>query len=436
MIEKIILEGQTGKISAILSYPDDAIIAGRKLSAILLLHGFGTNKDEVNSVYKEMASMFEAEKMVSLRIDFFGYGESDGEPEESSLDTMIADAKSAFEYLRGLPYVETLSISIVGFSLGAAIAMLLTKSVSCRALALLSPTLHLSNDFTAFLGKTVMDDLNRCNHFLEVDLSWRKIKIGRKFYNSLFQHTPLAAIKNYSGSLFCIAGEKDFSCKNAEDIYTESPSTDKFIKIVGHADHIFSKTNGDSELFKSASKAMLWLASIKNSKPIKKLIIQKIISGGQTGVDQAALKFAITNDIPYGGWCPKGRKAENGIIPAEYLLRETDSEDYSERTKLNIRDSDGTLILVPGIPIAVTDGTLLTIQEAEDRKKPFLIVDLFKRQEFFDLIKNWVTENNIKMLNIAGPRESQSPGLHELSLKFLEEIIVDRERKQTNNFLD
>lgn len=259
MIEKIILEGQTGKVPGILSYPDNAPALGTKFSAVLLLHGFGSDKDEVNSIFKEMASLFEARNIVSLRIDFCGYGESDGEPEDSSVDTMIADAKSAFEYLSGLPYLEAASIGIVGFSLGAAVAMLLTQSVSCRALALLSPALNLENDFTAFLGEAVMDELSQCNHFVEVDLSWRKMRIGRKFYDSLFQHNPLIEIKNYKGPLFCIAGENDFSAKNAGNIYMESPSTNKSIEIVSGADHIFSLASGVSELFSSASKAVLWL---------------------------------------------------------------------------------------------------------------------------------------------------------------------------------
>lgn len=94
-------------------------------------------------------------------------------------------------------------------------------------------------------------------------------------------------------------------------------------------------------------------------------MLKKIISGGQTGVDRAALDAAILLKIPHGGWCPKGRLSEVGKIPDKYLLKETESSDYSERTKLNIHDSDGTLIFVPSTPIKVTDGTLLTIQKSK-----------------------------------------------------------------------
>lgn len=152
-------------------------------------------------------------------------------------------------------------------------------------------------------------------------------------------------------------------------------------------------------------------------------MIEKIVSGGQTGVDQAALEVAIKLNIPLGGWCPKGRLAENGTIPVKYPLVETESSDYSVRTKLNIRDSDGSLILVPKIPIQTTDGTMLTLQEVKQQQKPHLIIDLSKKPNV-ELIVHWVSENNIKILNIAGPRESQSPGINQLSAKYLEQAIA------------
>lgn len=150
-------------------------------------------------------------------------------------------------------------------------------------------------------------------------------------------------------------------------------------------------------------------------------MIEKIISGGQTGVDRAALDVAIKLDIPHGGWCPKGRKAEDGEISRQYQLKETFSADYSERTKLNMQDSDGTLILVLEIH-KITDGTVLTIQEVKDRKKPYLIIDLARKQDI-QSIATWIKENNIKVLNIAGPRESQCNHIYKTSFEFLEVLI-------------
>ncbi len=148
----------------------------------------------------------------------------------------------------------------------------------------------------------------------------------------------------------------------------------------------------------------------------------KIISGGQTGVDRAALDVAIELDILHGGWCPKGRLAEDGIISGKYQLIETSSSDINERTKLNIRDSDGTLILVPKLPITVTDGTILTIDEVKEKKKPYMMVDLSVSQDHSKILQ-WMKENNITVLNIAGPRASQVEGIYETSLVFLKQLF-------------
>jgi hypothetical protein len=149
----------------------------------------------------------------------------------------------------------------------------------------------------------------------------------------------------------------------------------------------------------------------------------KIISGGQTGVDRAALDVALKLGLPHGGWCPKKRKAEDGPIPSFYFLRETESEDYSERTKKNIADSDGTLILVCGDINKVSDGTILTKNEVSSKNKPNLIFDLLGADNE-SVVINWIIENKIKILNIAGPRETQTPGIYKLSLSFLEKTFV------------
>ncbi len=151
-------------------------------------------------------------------------------------------------------------------------------------------------------------------------------------------------------------------------------------------------------------------------------MIEKILSGGQTGVDQAALEIALQFNIPHGGWCPKGRLAENGTIPPQYKLTETASSDYSVRTKLNIRDADGTLILISHHAGEITNGTLLTIQEAKEKKKPYLVIDLSQDGDI-DAVVQWASDHDICVLNIAGPRESQSPGINKISKAYLEKIL-------------
>lgn len=135
----------------------------------------------------------------------------------------------------------------------------------------------------------------------------------------------------------------------------------------------------------------------------------RVISGGQTGVDRAALDVALACNLPCGGWCPKGRRAEDGVIAARYPLTETPSTDYRRRTAWNVRDSDATLIILRGEELR--GGTALTRDHALRLGKPFLIVDL-AAPESCDQLLRWLGEHAISTLNVAGPRESQQPGIH------------------------
>ena len=154
--------------------------------------------------------------------------------------------------------------------------------------------------------------------------------------------------------------------------------------------------------------------------------IEKIISGGQTGVDRAALDVALELGISCGGWCPKGRKAEDGPIDTHYPLRETTSPDYPVRTGRNVRESDGTLILAKGHPKA---GTALTIKFAQKHKKPYLVRDPFVRKDL-GTVRMWLKVNRIRVLNVAGPRESEIPGIHDRSLEFLKDLFTTPEACQ------
>jgi hypothetical protein len=155
-------------------------------------------------------------------------------------------------------------------------------------------------------------------------------------------------------------------------------------------------------------------------------MIGKLVSGGQTGVDRAALDIAFDLDIPCGGWCPRGRKAEDGSIPAHYPLVETPSDDYSQRTKWNIRDSDGTLILTWGEP---SGGTLLTIDECCVTGKPHLVIDLSDDENCTDAVevtREWIAAKVLGgTLNVAGPRAREHPGLYEYARGFLRAVLGD-----------
>ncbi len=133
-----------------------------------------------------------------------------------------------------------------------------------------------------------------------------------------------------------------------------------------------------------------------------------VISGGQSGVDRAALDAAMDLGIACGGWCPQGRRAEDGAISERYALRETPSNGYTQRTEWNVRDSDGTLILYQQ---ALSGGTLLTKTLADKLHKPCLLVDPTMADAAGE-IQDWLRRQVISVLNIAGPRESQRPGIY------------------------
>lgn len=153
----------------------------------------------------------------------------------------------------------------------------------------------------------------------------------------------------------------------------------------------------------------------KSVKPM----FEKIVSGGQTGVDRAALDVALALGLPCGGWCPKGRKAEDGTLSSGYPLRETPSEDYAQRTTWNVRDSDGTLILTRGKP---TGGTTQTIEDAGRLNKPCLIVDL-SQPDKASSVHAWAQSHHIRVLNVAGPRESKCPDIYQQALLFLKTLL-------------
>ena len=147
----------------------------------------------------------------------------------------------------------------------------------------------------------------------------------------------------------------------------------------------------------------------------------KIISGGQTGVDRAALDVALTLGMPSGGFCPKGRKSEDGTIPEKYALTESKSDKYPERTQLNVKTGDGTLILIAGQP---DRGTQLTIDLCKRHNKPFMVIDLNDEKDRVD-IKSWIEKNKIGTMNIAGNRESISPGIYEKAYRFILSAFKD-----------
>jgi putative molybdenum carrier protein len=170
--------------------------------------------------------------------------------------------------------------------------------------------------------------------------------------------------------------------------------------------------------------------------PMTNHFIKEIVSGGQTGVDRAALDIAIEFEISHSGWCPYERKAEDGIISTKYNLKEAPKPTleenldpdaiYKKRTELNVMDSDGTLIIVKDTPIG---GTLYTVKMAEKHKKPYLIFNFSDNQKITD-ITNWIIKNDVHKLNVAGPRASQTSGIYNSTYNILHQFL---NRSYANN---
>jgi hypothetical protein len=148
-------------------------------------------------------------------------------------------------------------------------------------------------------------------------------------------------------------------------------------------------------------------------------MLKKIISGGQTGADRAALDAAIRLGIPHGGWLPKGRLAEDGCLPDHYQLEEMPTDSYQERTQKNVRESDGTLLISRGAPTGGTDFTRIQVLRYG---KQLLGIDLNNQSNLQDaasLVASWIELQRIEVLNVAGPRASKDPCIYQDTLNLL-----------------
>ncbi len=155
---------------------------------------------------------------------------------------------------------------------------------------------------------------------------------------------------------------------------------------------------------------------------MKKIV--KIVSGGQTGADRAGLDAAIECGMPHGGWCPKGRFAEDGVIPDKYVLKETSSSIYTERTQKNVADSDMTAVFTFGEP---EGGSASTIIFAKRYRKPFRHFDLNRKSDEIcrEFVK-WIEDSGKDgiVLNIAGSRESSFPGIYRKAKKIIHKTLT------------
>jgi hypothetical protein len=156
---------------------------------------------------------------------------------------------------------------------------------------------------------------------------------------------------------------------------------------------------------------------------MKNIQVEKIISGGQTGADQAGLDAAMALGIAHGGWVPKGRRTEEGPLSMLYEMWEMESEEYNKRTKRNILDSDGTFIASHG---ALTGGSLLTHVLAARHYRPCLHIDFAATSMHIacEDLENWLADNAIRILNVAGPRRSSDSAIYGVVKKILLAVLL------------
>jgi Circularly permutated YpsA SLOG family len=166
---------------------------------------------------------------------------------------------------------------------------------------------------------------------------------------------------------------------------------------------------------------------VRKARSVQKNLLRvlrvRIVAGGQTGADRAALDWAIARGLEHGGWCPKGRLAEDGVLDARYQLKETNSANYCERTERNVLDSEGTLIVNLG---ELEGGSLQTLRFAEKHQKPCLVLQLDEgvHGEEVARVLAWLRAEPIRTLNIAGPRESERPGIYQRTQEFLNRLAT------------
>ncbi len=153
------------------------------------------------------------------------------------------------------------------------------------------------------------------------------------------------------------------------------------------------------------------------------MTLEKLVSGGQTGVDRGALDAALEANFPAAGWCPADRAAEDGTVPARYPLMPLPAGGYPERTLRNVLDSDGTVIIAPAV---LTRGTRLTLEFCRRHAKPHLVIDATQATQSTAAtqIAKFVGERGIRVLNVAGPRASQWPQGHEFALRTIRDLLA------------
>lgn len=223
-------------ISAILNIPDGA----DHVPAVLMLHGFGSSKDEVGDMYKREAAALAARGIGSLRIDFEGFGKSDGDTGATTVDGQLADAEIALAYLQGADHIDRDRLGVLGFSLGGGIAILLASKHpdDVKSLVTWSSVGDFHKDFLEEMGQETFDRAAK-EGIVALDLGWRTMALKKSFFESLDHFDLSEAVKGVKASYMAIAGNDDFSSAYAEKFVVASGGPIKQTINMPGEDHIF-----------------------------------------------------------------------------------------------------------------------------------------------------------------------------------------------------
>lgn len=229
-----------GHIPGTLSIPDKV---ASKVPAVLLLHGFASNKDEVGDMYKNLATKLAAQGVASLRIDFQGSGASKVPFEQMTFTNQISDAQAAFDYLKGLSGVDTQRLGVVGFSMGGGVAIKLAANStnSIKSMALWSST---SSRSLANIESDYREQAQKEGK-VNIDLGWTKITLGKDFYSSILNQDLEADIGKYRGNTLIVYGTADDLSGNAPYFLYGLKGKVRNLVLIDGADHIYHVLSDD-----------------------------------------------------------------------------------------------------------------------------------------------------------------------------------------------
>jgi pimeloyl-ACP methyl ester carboxylesterase len=239
-------------IKGTLAVPD----AGATGPAVVMLHGFGSSRDEVGGLFAQQATALAAEGIASLRIDFRGYGESAGDMADTTLEGLVADAGGARTYLAGVDGVDPTRIGVVGYSFGAAVAML--KPDLFKSVVVWGPMGDLQAEFHEFLGQEFYDKA-AAEGVASVDLGWRVVTLKQTFFESLAKHDLAARFAGYTGPFLTIAGDADPAAGYFEQYLGLAGGQAEALTIPG-ADHMLGVFSEQPEIGQQVvEKTTAWL---------------------------------------------------------------------------------------------------------------------------------------------------------------------------------